>query len=481
MFTTTVYKTIADDFYKFIPLVEYGLLENQALVLSRVVDAKTFDFTFPIDRSMKAMTVEVSCGSGSPHIKLFEPDQTSHFEFVELAKYRSVGFWLIENIIPGKWSISVICSGEGPIDLSIKSESTINFQVEQIVSENSDNSDLVVKSLSLPSITLTSAKLIDSTGVQNFGKPTVHHQVARLKKIETNISINSIDYNWTPNEDDYQEGDSASMHKKSLSLANAEKISGPLGAKQPLMMTVTAVDENNDDVQREFPQQTSRMSVKDDVAKLDFQPGNTVYVTIKVANLGETLHLTATDYEGWTNSISPATTSKIDKISYVKVKIEAPQDVKVGHETTVTVTARDNNLNRIESVKFILAVGQTENPEVKKMLVDSNIENRFGRTIVQSRVVNNHRNPRDAVFSVFLPQSAFITSYSLYIRNQTFKAEIIEPKHLGTPSDWISPSTVTMEEEHEWRVKVCFIMLALLRNCGCEFKNILFFNFIYSN
>ena len=88
------------------------------------------------------------------------------------------------------------------------------------------------------------------------------------------------------------------------------------------------------------------------------------------------------------------------------------------------------------------------------MLVDSNIENRFGRTIVQSRVVNQHRFPRDAVFSVFLPQSAFITSYQLYIRNHTFKGEIIEPKHLGAPTDWVSPSTVVMEDEHEWRVKV---------------------------
>ena len=67
---------------------------------------------------------------------------------------------------------------------------------------------------------------------------------------------------------------------------------------------------------------------------------------------------------------------------------------------------------------------------------------------------NKHRSPRDAVFSVFLPHSAFITSYQLYIRNHTFKGEIIEPKHLNKPTDWVSPSTVVMEDEHEWRVKV---------------------------
>lgn len=104
--------------------------------------------------------------------------------------------------------------------------------------------------------------------------------------------------------------------------------------------------------------------------------------------MGETLHLTATDYEGWVESISPGTTSPLDKYSFVKVRILAPNDVKIGHETTVTVTARNNQLNRIESVKFVLAVGQTENPEVRKMLVDSNIQNRFGRTIVQSRIEN---------------------------------------------------------------------------------------------
>ena len=207
-------------------------------------------------------------------------------------------------------------------------------------------------------------------------------------------------------------------------------------------------------MQREFTQYDNRLEVKDDVSGMDFQPGSTIFVTIKVTNMGETLHLTATDYEGWVQSIAPATTSALDKNSLVKVRIVAPNDVRVGHETTVTVTARNNNLNRIESVKFVLAVGQTENPEVKKMLVDSVIENRFGRTIVQSRVENKHRSPRDAVFSVFLPHSAFITSYQLYIRNHTFKGEIIEPKHLGAPTDWVSPSTVVMEDEHEWRVKV---------------------------
>ena len=206
----------------------------------------------------------------------------------------------------------------------------------------------------------------------------------------------------------------------------------------------------------------NHLEVKDDVASIDFQPGSTAYVTIKVYNNNDVMHLTATDFEGWVDTVTPSTTLATDIVSFVKVKITAPADVKIGHETTVTVTARDNSLNRLNSVKFVLAVGQTENPEVKKMLVDSKIENRFGRTIIQSKVVNQHQNPRDAVFSVFLPDSAYITSYQLYIRNHTFKAEIIEPKQLEHPTDWVTPSTVTMEDEHEWRVKVSFQMKRLI-------------------
>ena len=446
-----VYKSSADDLYKLIPMVEYGLVENQALVLSRVIDERTGTFQIPTDRSMKAMTVEVNCGGGAPRIKLFEPLKKSHFEFVELVKLNKLGFWLIENIIPGKWEVEVTCT-HGPIDIAVKSESTINFQVEQLNHDNAQ--DLVIKSLSLPKLKLQSAKVIGAAGTEEYGNATIHHQVARLKKTG---SVATIDYDWTPPSDEGNDIDINDYTSKDMgikSLLVADKIAGPLSSRQPLMAQVIAIDENDDDVQREFPQYENRLQVKDDVTLMDFQPGNTIYVTIKVINLGETMHLTATDYEGWVHSISPATTSALDKHSLVKVRIIAPNDVKVGHETTVTVTARNNNLERIESVKFVLAVGQTENPEVKKMLVDSNIENRFGRTIVQSRVVNQHRFPRDAVFSVFLPHSAFITSYQLYIRNHTFKGEIIEPKHLGAPTDWVSPSTVVMEDEHEWRVKV---------------------------
>ena len=123
--------------------------------------------------------------------------------------------------------------------------------------------------------------------------------------------------------------------------------------------------------------------------------------------MGETLHLTATDYEGWVESISPGTTSPLDKYSFVKVRILAPDDVKIGHETTVTVTARNNQLNRIESVKFVLAVGQTENPEVRKMLVDSNIQNRFGRTIVQTRIQIFFKPYLKCVLLVTFVQSGF--------------------------------------------------------------------------
>ena len=53
-----------------------------------------------------------------------------------------MAFWLVENIAVGKWAVDVKCD-MGPINFEVKSETTINFEVE--VSDNSDNPDLVIK------------------------------------------------------------------------------------------------------------------------------------------------------------------------------------------------------------------------------------------------------------------------------------------------------------------------------------------------
>ena len=67
------------------------------------------------------------------------------------------------------------------------------------------------------------------------------------------------------------------MEVKSLPL-EAERISG----RQPLVAQITALDENDNEIQREVNQQEKRLIVKDDVAQMNFQPGDVIFVTIKV-------------------------------------------------------------------------------------------------------------------------------------------------------------------------------------------------------
>lgn len=183
-----VYHTSDDDLYKLIPLIEYGLIENQALVLSRVSSEKKSTYDIPVDRSMKAMTIEANCESGSPQISLYLPNSNlPSFEFVQLVNHMTTGFWLVERTIPGKWSLEIACP-KGPHSLVVKSESVLNFKVEHNYHSNGD-SDLVVKSLSLPKLKLQSARLIGTVGTEEFGNLTVHHQVARLKKAGKNADI----------------------------------------------------------------------------------------------------------------------------------------------------------------------------------------------------------------------------------------------------------------------------------------------------
>ena len=427
-------------------------MENQAIILSRQAYLNAAKFMIPTDKSIRGMTLFTSCGQGIPSVYLYEPNGKYHQEYVKLTEVDNFSFWLVENIAVGQWSVEVKCA-VGPITLEAKSESSINFEID---SNTGDSENLVIKSLSLPQLKLSKATVYSRDVKQAEYEPEiVKIGSVKMKKSNFASSSNTIDYDWMPSTD--AEISASILEKKSLDFGQLgltmtpTKITGPKNIAK-----ITAEDGAGNSVQREVPIFDSFLQVKDDVAGIDFQPGATVFVTVKINNNNEVMHLTATDFEGWVDSVTPASTSAMDKVSLVKVKIIAPADVKIGQETTVTITARDNSLNRIESAQFILSIGQTENPEVKKMLVESNIENRFGRTIVQSKVVNQHRFPRDAVFSVFLPDSAFITSYQLYIRNHTFKGEIIEPKHLEHPTDWVTPSTVTMENEHEWRVKVIF-------------------------
>ena len=351
------FESSSAELFHFIPLIEYSLMENQALILSRTVPSPSARFHLPTDTSMTGITILSTCPKGSPSIRIFEPSGTAHHEYVQLTRVGSLSFWLVENIAVGDWSVDVTCPLGGPITFEAASESSINFGWIRV-----DNESLVVKSLFIPTLKLAHATLNSGS----YSPVSARLGTARLKKSGSNAdetySPVSIDYDWMPNNADVELSSSLlaplELEQKSMDLfLTPTQISGPLMSKQ--IAKVTATDEDGATVQREVPVFEKQLELKDDVAAIDFQPGSTVYVTLKVNNNNEVMHLTATDFEGWVDSVSPSTTRAEDSYSLVKVKVTAPADARIGHETQVTVTARDNSLNRLNAAKFTLAVGQT--------------------------------------------------------------------------------------------------------------------------
>ena len=220
------FETSSKTLFKFIPFIEYALMENQAMILSKSVALNSARFHVPTDNSMTGMTIFASCDQGTPGIRIYEPSGQTHHEYVQLTKVDNISFWLVQNIAVGHWSVDITCP-RGPITFEAASESSINFEIEP------ENDNLVVKSLFIPTLKMASATVNDV----RFTPVSAKLGQTKMKKSAPVESQPLIDYEWMPETETETELSSSllaplELQQKSLDLLTPAKISSPLMSQQ---------------------------------------------------------------------------------------------------------------------------------------------------------------------------------------------------------------------------------------------------------
>ncbi|XP_072396148.1 inter-alpha-trypsin inhibitor heavy chain H4-like isoform X1 [Diabrotica undecimpunctata] len=69
---------------------------------------------------------------------------------------------------------------------------------------------------------------------------------------------------------------------------------------------------------------------------------------------------------------------------------------------------------------------QSEDPIISEFNIHSNISNRFAKTLVTSKVKNSEKNPKEATFTVVLPEKAFISKFVMEIGGKSYEAYVRE-------------------------------------------------------
>ncbi|XP_070558043.1 inter-alpha-trypsin inhibitor heavy chain H3-like [Ptychodera flava] len=69
---------------------------------------------------------------------------------------------------------------------------------------------------------------------------------------------------------------------------------------------------------------------------------------------------------------------------------------------------------------------EEKKPEIYSLAITSSIAARFANTVVKSKIVNRASTSREALFTVQLPDSAFISNFSMEIDNSTYVGEVKE-------------------------------------------------------
>lgn len=72
------------------------------------------------------------------------------------------------------------------------------------------------------------------------------------------------------------------------------------------------------------------------------------------------------------------------------------------------------------------------------MKVDTNVTNRFAKSLVTSKVKNLDTNPQEATFSVVLPDTAYITGFTMEIDGKKYVAYIQEKEKAKQTYDQVS-------------------------------------------
>lgn len=83
--------------------------------------------------------------------------------------------------------------------------------------------------------------------------------------------------------------------------------------------------------------------------------------------------------------------------------------------------------------KIILAFEIILDPRKKEMTFETSIANRFAKTLVTNKTENLENISQEAIFSMILPEDAFISEFVMVIKGKSYKAyvkEKEEAKHI---------------------------------------------------
>lgn len=72
------------------------------------------------------------------------------------------------------------------------------------------------------------------------------------------------------------------------------------------------------------------------------------------------------------------------------------------------------------------------------MDINSNVSNRFAKTLIHSKVKNPQTTAKEATFSVVLPEKAFISEFVMEIGGKSYKAYVKEKEEAKNIYDKVS-------------------------------------------
>lgn len=61
---------------------------------------------------------------------------------------------------------------------------------------------------------------------------------------------------------------------------------------------------------------------------------------------------------------------------------------------------------------------------MSEMTIKTTISNRFAKTLITCKVQNNNTSAKDTIFTVVLPETAFITEFVMEMNGKSYKSYI---------------------------------------------------------
>lgn len=83
------------------------------------------------------------------------------------------------------------------------------------------------------------------------------------------------------------------------------------------------------------------------------------------------------------------------------------------------------------------------------MKIESNVSNRFAKTRIMSKVKNLDKKAHEAVFSVVIPDQAFISGFTMEIDGKSYEAYVQEKEQAKTTYETVSKSRNRLSQNED--------------------------------